>query len=39
MKSVVSLSNQLGQVNLQQYERKECQQGGNVAAATNKQFP
>ncbi|EFO26975.1 DAZ protein 1 [Loa loa] len=39
MKSVVSLPNQLGQVNLQQYERKECQQGGNVAAATNKQFP
>uniref|UniRef100_A0A0R3RZD8 RRM domain-containing protein n=1 Tax=Elaeophora elaphi TaxID=1147741 RepID=A0A0R3RZD8_9BILA len=39
MKSVVSLSNQLGQVNLQQYERKECQQGGNAATATNKQFP
>ncbi|KAK6102455.1 RNA recognition motif family protein [Brugia pahangi] len=39
MKSVVSLSSQLGQVNLQQYERKECQQGGNVAAPTNKQFP
>ncbi|VDO11359.1 unnamed protein product [Brugia timori] len=69
MKSVVSLSSQLGQVNLQQYGKhfldglllpicslfhkafvmshcyyvlnspKECQQGGNVAAPTNKQFP
>ncbi|KAM3722813.1 DAZ protein [Dirofilaria immitis] len=39
MKSVVSLSNQLGQISLQQYERKECQQGGNAAATANKQFP
>uniref|UniRef100_A0A8R1Y271 RRM domain-containing protein n=1 Tax=Onchocerca volvulus TaxID=6282 RepID=A0A8R1Y271_ONCVO len=38
MKSMVSLSNQLGQVSLQHYERKECQQGGNTAT-TNKPFP